>query len=341
MEPEPTSSREPEPTDDPETPAPSLEPPAPSCPRLSADRGFGTIGSDTDLYLSLELETVAPIDGGESFAVPQRWNARQASFFVGGRETRLQPSYDDNRPADIVMTELSLRLIMDDGSRHEADARFEPGEDGANVAVVGVPDVEGWGTVRISLAWRDSCYDVVARTSNRVIVSQPASIAECAAGRNKGFDELGATFEAPLQVGTLEASLAPWLFDGKVAPLWVIDPYPPFVGFTRESPTMTVSPGTIVTVVNTNPEVDLRARDDKVVAFERGPLIRWLEGGFIHGDEPEAEVVFRSNLVTNADGTYGFTAPDAPGRYAMQAMFDYDAACSYGNAGFVVGVDVE
>ena len=134
----------------------------------------------------------------------------------------------------------------------------------------------------------------------------------------------------------------PWLFVGKVAPLWGIDPYPPYVGFTRESPTMTVSPGATVSVANTNPAVELQLADGtKAIAWERAPLIRWLEGGFIHGDEPRAEVVFRSEVVTNADGSFTFTVPDEPGRYAISATFDYDAECSFGTAGFVVGVDVE
>jgi hypothetical protein len=51
--------------------------------------------------------------------------------------------------------------------------------------------------------------------------------------------------------------------------------------------------------------------------------------------------VFRSELVEHSDGTFTFDVPTESGRYAAEILFDYNSACSFGTAGFVVGVDVE
>ena len=231
---------------------------------------------------------------------------------------------------------------MDDGSRHDLDVRFEAGFDGANVAVVRIPDIEGKGTIRISLAWRDSCYEVSARTAGRVIIERASSIAGCAVRGHAAFGELAEAFEPPIQVGPLAADLVPWLFTGKAVPLGAIDPPPPYLGFDRETPTMTISPDAAVTISNINPALELALPEGaEVTAYRRAPLIRWLEGGWIYGTEPRAHIVFRSPLVANDDGTFSFTVPTEPGRYGLEALFEYDAECSFGTAGFVVGVDVE
>lgn len=339
---EPSGSPTPEPSIDAPSPEPSPDPSALiNCPRPESDDSFATLQNEADLYLPLEFDAIARLDGGEPIAWPRGWDPLLPSFFLGGRETRFYPEYSDYRPADIVMSELQVRLVMDDGTRHDVDATFEPEEDGSNRAVVRMPDIEGKGTMRISLAWRDSCYEVSARTSSRVIIDQPSSVAGCPEGRNRGFDELLAAFEPAIEVGAIEADLIPWRFEGKVAPLWVIDPLPPYVGFARDTATMTVSPGASVTVTNTNSALKLESLDGRdVFAFERAPLIRWLEDGWIHGNEPDAEVVFRGHLVTNDDGTFTFTVPTEPGRYGLEVIFAYDAECTYGTAGFVVGVDV-
>ena len=338
----PSSSPQPTTASPSSAPEPTVEPVGQDCPSTTSDHGLATLGDQADLYLPLEIEAVAPIAGGEPSAIARPREPGQASFFVGGRATRVQPSYDTNEPRDLVMSELRGRLVMDDGTRHDLDVRFEAAEDGANVAVVSIPNIEGRGTIRISLAWRDSCYEVSARTSNRVIIDRPSAIAGCAEGRNRGFDELGATFEPAIQVGPLDARLIPWWFAGKVAPLWVIDALPPYVAFNRDTPTLTASPGTSIPVTSTNAALELWVRDGaEVIAFRRAPLIRWLEDGWIHGNEPDAEIVFRSPLVANDDGTFSFAVPTEPGRYGLEAVFEYDAECSYGTAGFVVGVDVE
>ena len=332
----------PGPSIDPPTPAPSQEPTPLDCPTPGAHDSFATLHNDADVYLPLEFDSIAPLDGGEPIAWPAGWDPLLPSFFLGGRETRFYSEYSDFRPADIVISELHVRLVMDDGTRHDVDATFEPQDDGSNRAVVRMPDIEGKGTIRISLAWRDSCYEIAARTSSRVIIDQPSEIAGCPEGRNRGFDELRAAFEPTIQVGGIEADLIPWRFEGKVASLWVIDPLPPYVAFTRDSVTMTVAAGASVTVTNTNPALELEALDGRtVIAFERAPLLRWLEDGWIHGNEPDAEIVYRTQLVTNDDGTFTFTVPTEPGRYGLQVIFAYNAECTYGTTGFVVGVDVE
>lgn len=324
------------------SPQPTVEAPAQECPSTTSGYDLANLSGEAFVSFELEIESLAPIAGGEPSAIEApREPGSPASFFVGGRETRLQPSYATNEPRDLVMSELRGRLVMDDGSRHDLEVRLEAALEGANVAVVRIPDIEGKGTIRISLAWRDSCYMVSARTSGRVIIERASSIAGCAVRGRAGFEELAKAFAPPIQVGPLAADLLPWHFTGKAAPLVVIDPSEPYVGFDRETPTMTISPGASVTISSTNPRIELALRTGaEVTAYRRAPLIRWLEGGWIYGTEPRAEIVFRSPLVANDDGTFSFAVPTEPGRYGLEALFEYDAECSFGTAGFVVGIDV-
>lgn len=309
--------------------------------------GFASVSArNAPLWLWPEITSLVRADTGESLPLPQPPNdGWWAQFVVGGRDARFEVGYGASYawplPREITLTSLEARLIPDEGLRIDLGVRLEPHPDGAGtIAVVRLPDSAFRGTMKLTAEWRDECFIVNGHGSQYLIMDPPSALDGCPDTRKAGFEGVEALFEEPTTVGLLQRGLVVH-GQGKKVDLSVIDPLPPYVGFRAETPTMTESPGATIQVTIPNPDVIVHARvREKVIAFRRAPLIRWIEGGWIHGNEPEAEIVFRSPLVDLGDGQFSFTAPTEPGRYAVEAVFDYDAQCSYGTIGFVVGVDV-
>ena len=305
------------------------------------------------IWLSSDLPRVNPViditrmarveDPTTALPLPELERPKSSISFVGGRRSSLDLFYIDfDWPWGWMITDLSAKLTVDDHKPIELDVELRPDSLG-NVSgtSVRIPDRPGTGLLDVEVAWYDSCFTYEGRVSTPVLIYAESSVADCPTRRTAAFLELDVTFDPRIFVDGVEVELRPWLFAGKVADMSVIDPLPPYVGFNADTPIIGIAASTTVTATYDNPLVALMSQDQPKVSFyERGPLLRWLEGGWIQGDEPEAPVVFRSKLVSNELGTYTFEAPPNPGRYAAAVTFDYDAACSMGSAGFVVGVDV-
>jgi hypothetical protein len=311
------------------------------------DTGFAAIHDEGSIGVALKIASLARADTGESLALPQPppdfgWHP---GFLVSGGEMRIHAGYYGGRlpfRQDITITLLEASLIAEGQPRVDLDARYEPSPDGVGtIAVVRVPKFSFRGTLRFSVEWRDECFVVAARGSTPVIVDPPSAIEGCPDRRREGWREIDALFDPPIRVGPLRVALHA-VGQGKKRDLSFADPPFPYQFFDSATPTMIATPGETIHVSIPNPDIVIHARvRENVIAFRRAPLIRWLEGGWIHGNEPDAEIVFRSPLVDHGDGAFSFTVPRKPGRYAIEAVFDYDSQCSYGTAGFVVGVEVE
>ena len=295
-------------------------------------RDFALLTSDDyRIWVEPEITALERADTGASLLAPRpAGRGWWQQFLLGGQEARFEVGYpgDDTWPSDSTITSLSARLVDDAQSRQELDVRFEPKPDGGSVAVVSVPEARFRGTLKLSIEWRDECFLAAGRSSIPIIIDPPSTLEGCPEGTNRAWDEVGALFDAPVTVGGVPVGLLP-LPNGKVAALPVIDPLPPYVAFGSDTPAITTSPGATIDV-----SVPIATA---LLAY----LLGRIEGGWIHGEEPAADVVFRSVLVENAERTFSFSVPSEPGRYAIEAIFDYDATCTFGTAGFVVGVDIE
>jgi hypothetical protein len=295
---------------------------------------------------AIEITQMARIaDPATELPLPQLDHPKSQMSFVGGRRSFLDLFYIDfDWPWGWNVTSLSATLTPD--GRKPIDLDVELGTDSlgnTSGASVRIPDRAGMGVLDVDVVWYDTCFTYEGSVSSPVLVYAESSVADCPTRRTGAFLELDITFDPPILVDGVEVDLRPWLFAGKVADMAVIDPLPPYVGFNADTPIVGIAASATVIATYDNPLVSLPSEDQPKVSFyERGPLLRWLEGGWIQGDEPEAPVVFRSKLVANgnADGAYTFEAPPEPGRYAAAVTFDYDSACTMGSAGFVVGMDV-
>ena len=311
------------------------------------DTGFAAIHDEGTIGVALKITSLTRADTGKSLSLPPPppdfgW---QPGFLVSGSEMRIQAGYYGGRlpfRQDITITSLEASLITEGQPRIDLAARYEPHPDGVGtIAVVRVPKSSFRGILRFSVEWRDECFVVSARGSTPVIVDPPSAIEGCPDRRREGWREIDALFDPPITVGPLQIELH-GVGQGKVRDLSFADPPLPYQFFDSGTPTMVATPGETIHISIPNPDIVIHGRlRENVIAFRRAPLIRWLEGGWIHGNEPEAEIVVRSPLVDHGDGAFSFTLPKKPGRYAIEAVFDYDSQCSYGSAGFVVGVDVE
>lgn len=345
----PRATTEPSPS---ESPPPGVAPipttsPAPSttaCPAsIGEDDPMVTLDAAEAFWMQLSIQEMAPVAAPEQPIDPPRFPSRWDGFefLLGGTETRLHLDYYPvGWPATpITISKLRLTLVAEGEDPIKLPVRLEAGEK-ATRAFVDVLNMSWSGTLEIVAEWQDPCFTYRARSTAPLLIDPAASIQGCAVRREAAFDELGAVFEPPIGVGPVDANLVPWSFVGKVTSLAVIDPLPPYTGFSRETVTFAAEPEAALTVASWSDELDLWLRDGAQVEFyRRGELIRWMEGGWIHGDEPEAKVVFRSPIVESADA-FTFTLPVEPGRYAATTVFKYNAACSFGSAGFVVGIDV-
>ena len=332
--------------------APDLTPPPTTAPEPSTTACSTAVGQDNPMvtlsaaeafWMQLSIQEMAPVAAPdqpiEPPTFPSRWDAIE--FLLGGRETRLHLDYYPvSWPASpITISKLRLTLHADGQDAVKLPVRLEPGAEATKV-FVDVPDITWLGTLEIVAEWQDPCFTYRARSSTPLLIDPASSVAGCSERRNPAFEELDAAFAPPIGVGPVDANLQPWRFIGKVTSLAVIDPLPPYTGFTRETVTFAAEPGTTLTVSSWSDALDLWLPDGAAVEFyRRGELIRWMEGGWIHGDAPEAKVVTRSSLVESSDG-FTFTVPDIPDRYAATAVFNYNSACSFGTAGFVVGIDI-
>ena len=309
--------------------------------------GFAAIHDEGSVGVATRVTSLTRAGTGESLPLPPPppefgWSP---GFLVGGSEMRIQAGYyGGGLPfrQDITITSLEATLVGDGESRIDLDARYEPHPDGiGKLSVVSVPEGPFRGTLKFSVAWRDECFVVTARGSTPVIIDPPSSLEGCPERRGEAWREIDALFDPPITVGPLDVGLHA-VGQGKLRDLSYADPPFPYHFFDSETATMVATPGVAFQVSIPNPDVVIHARlRDHVIGFRRAPLIRWLEGGWIHGNEPAAEIVFRSPLIDHGDGAFSFTVPAEPGRYAIEAVFDYDAKCSYGSAGFVVGADLE
>jgi hypothetical protein len=331
------------PTDPPPaTPEPSHD----ACPvETPTDQpGIWLVSRVSQAHPVVEITRMARVSHPESaLPLPQVERPPSLMSFVGGRRSYLELYYFDLEwPWGWSLTSLSAKLIL--GNRDPIHLDAELGTDSlGNVsgASVRIPDRDATGTLEVEVAWYDSCFVYEGSVTTPVRIYPESSVAGCPTGRTAAFDELGIAFDPPILVDGVAANILPWEFAGKVRDMAVIDPLPPYVGFTAETTTIAAETNATITVAYENPAIELRLTDSpKVVFFERDPLLRWLDGGWIHGDEPEAPVVFRSKLVARDDGTFTFTTPPDPGRYVAEVTFSYDAACTLGTAGFVIGMDV-
>ena len=328
------------------TPPPSTSP-EPSTSACATDVGednpMVTLSAAAAFWMQLSIQEMAPVLAPdqpiEPPSFPSRWEA--VEFLLGGGETRLHLDYYPVTwpTSPITISKLRLTLHADGQDPVKLPVRLEPGAEATKI-FVDVPDIDWSGTLEIVAEWQDPCFTYRARSSTLLLIDPASSVASCSERRNPAFEELEATFAPPIGVGPVDANLQPWRFIGKVTSLAVIDPLPPYTGFTRDTVTFAPDPGSTLTISSWSDDLELWLPDGARVDFyRRGELIRWMEGGWIHGEEPEAKVVTRSSLVESADG-FTFTIPDVPGRYAATAVFNYNSACSFGTAGFVVGIDV-
>lgn len=324
------------------TPVPTEAPEA--CPAtLDPNHVVPELASDNGgVFVELAVTSITAIGSSEQLPLPPppgpSW---LPAFLVGGHEAELSLSYSSEPWVDVVATAFTVSIAADGQAPVGLIAQLHTKADGSIVAVVTVPNQRVRGTINVSVAWHDACFAMTATTSQRLLVDKPYALRDCAEGSNGAFAELDHAFAPRMGVGGLDVPLRAWRFIGKVAPLPVVDPLPPYVGFRRDTPIVAVAPGATIGISPQHPDLALSAPDPAVADYyQRRPLIRWLEGGWIHGSEPDAPVVLETPLVRNADGTFSFTAPTEPGRYAAEVIFDYDSACSFGMAGFVVGIDV-
>ena len=264
-------------------------------------------------------------------------------FMLGGSEIDLYLQYYEASWTEDPPTVDSLEITLDaDGQAPVSlPVRLEPAERGYTAAFVDVPDITWSGPVTISATWHDPCFVFEATTTTWLFIDPKPSVSACATSSEPAFVELDAVFAASVRVGPRDAALVASRFTGKVTSLATEDILPAYTHFHSDRPTFSAEPGSTVRITTRDegPVLTVRA-DTEVIFFRRGALVRWLEGGWIHGNEPEAEIVFRSPLVARPDG-FTFTLPTDPGRYVAQPLFDYNSACSFGIAGMAVGIDVE
>jgi hypothetical protein len=340
-EPIPTASPGP---DGASPPATSPEPSTTACPTdVGDDNPMVTLSAAEAFWMQLSIKEMAPLAAPDQPMAPpnspSRWGALE--FLLGGGETRLDLEYYPVTwpAAPITISKLRLTLQADGQDPVGLSVRLEPGAEATRI-FVDVPDITWSGTLEIVAEWQDPCFTYRARSTAPLLIDPASSVTSCSTRRSPAFEELDVTFEPPIRVGPVDANLQPHFFNGKVTSLAVIDPLPPYTGFTRDTVTFAADWGATVGISSWSDEVELWLQPGAEVSFfRRGELIRWMEGGWIHGDEPEAEVVFSTPLVQVADG-FTFKLPAEPGRYAVTAGFNYNSACSFGTAGFVVGVDV-
>jgi hypothetical protein len=349
----PAASLEPLPTFRVIQTSPPTEPP-PSTPEPSHDVCPAEPPTDQPgVVLSSSLSRAQPIvkitrmarvsDPDSALPLPELEHPPSLLSFVGGRRSFLDLYYIDfDWPWGWNVTSLAASLTIE--GRDPIKLDVELGADSlGNVsgASVRIPDRDASGTLDVEVAWYDTCFTYEGTVSTPARIYPESSVAGCPTGRTAAFDELGIAFDPPILVNGVATDLQPWHFAGKVRDMAVIDPLPPYVGFTSATATIAAATDATTTVAYENPAIELDLMDSpKVIFFERAPLLRWLDGGWIHGDEPEAPVVFRSKLVADDDGAFTFAAPPDPGRYAAEVTFFYDSACTVGSAGFVIGVDV-
>ena len=263
-------------------------------------------------------------------------------FLFGGQRAALVLTYEYITWADdaSAIDQLRLRFTPSGSKAIDLPFRLRTGDEGPEV-VIDVPDVTASGQLDIEMVWHDTCFRFESSTTTWLLIDPPASVNGCATGRSNAFDELSVTFAEKIDVGSTEVNLNPYHFYGKVTSLvFSGDVLPPYTGFDKNGATVSASPGASIAIADDGERTLSTRSSSNVIFFRRGELNRWLEGGWIHGDEPEAEVVFESALISTADG-FAFTAPTASGRYVAQPLFDYNSACSYGLAGLAVGVDIE
>lgn len=332
----PTFVTTPGPTENPWDVCPTVDPAEhPEAEILGGD------GSDS-IQVAVTVTSMARKDRPDELIHPDPPDtSNNEAYLVGGRRTHLSAMDYSFGPYGLSSIRSMQAILRLDGREPmPLTVTYETG-DGRTGAVIHAPDIAGRGTLDFSLEWEDRCFYLEGHASTPVRIELAATVAACPEDHDAGLDELAATFEPPIRVGSVDADLVPWGWSGKVANLSVIDPLPPYVAFDADTPTFTVGPGATVTVSGEQPNMTLFKEPGlQATFFRRAALIRWLEGGWIHGDQPEAEVVFRSAITALPNGDFTFVAPPDVARYAVQLGFGYEATCHYGSAGTVVGLDV-
>ena len=334
----------------------SAEPTTPACPaRPVGMRPNPILGDEDDMFwLPLVVTRVAPTATPDvELPTPEPGPANGApQFFLGGQRVRMDLAHYDAQWQDspLIVDRAALTLQAPGEDPIEIQTEIVAG---SRLLDVAVPDLTWSGPLLIDLAWHDPCFTYEAKMTTWLWIDTPASVADCSTSPEPAFDELDATFAPKIHVGSLVVALIAWRFTGKVTSLSISgDSYPPYVGFRRDTPVIAAASGSTLRIEDNTSVRTLSIHEEpaawslldpppsEVIFFERGPLIRWIEGGLIHGEEPEAPVVFRSPLVA-VDGGFTFAVPSEPGRYAAQPMLNYNSSCSFGLGGFVVGVDVQ
>ena len=326
-------------------PLPTPEPTAPDCPP-PADAGQTLVyllnGLDT-YGAEVQITSIAPVAQPSQASTPARAEIERVTIHaIGGHEMVLNVFLPEaSWPQDTLLSALRATLRLEGKAPIHLPVRLDPRRRGqANDAIVTVPDMDTTGILKVEVEWFDPCFVLAGSVSSPVRIYGASTVADCAQNGEAASDQLSEVFEPPIHVGSVSVALHPWLFTGKVTPLGGIDPPPPYVRYQPDSPGLTAGPGATIEVANPNELLELHADDElNVIYYRRGPLLRWLEAGWIHGGVP-ADVVFRSNLVEHADGTFTFDAPTEPARYVAQVAFTYESACSFGTAGFPVEIEI-
>jgi hypothetical protein len=347
------------PSASPDPGTPSVAPPETSEPRPTKDPcptpeevlGERTIsllaGSGYDAHLNLEVTSIARLDDPTRMYRPPVTETYRRAWFLGGRESALVLDYGSlefDRPADI--TSISVVVTPNGQAPIDLPARLEPSEfdEGSVVAVVAPPDMSLAGTLDVNLEWTDACFRMAGTATSDVRVSAAVSIEGCPERDRAIFDEIDATFRPPIQVGGVDMDLTAYRPIGKVRQPNYVDAVHPLASFDETAPAFTAALSEDIRVVSHNDDIALwqnHSESGEVPFFPRAAWIRYTTAGGIHGNEGRPDAAFVSTLVEHANGTFSFTAPPNPGRYAAGIDFDYDAACTFGDAGATFGVDVD
>jgi hypothetical protein len=257
-------------------------------------------------------------------------------YIIGGREAPLPIAIGtswlgERLPIEITSAIAHLRVVG--GSSRDLPLRIEEGPGGTTLPILRLPDIETTGFLDFELAWQDQCLTYRASATTRVRFVSRAAIDACPAGAGDPSSYAETLREPAPEVGGVPIRLftgsAGWVWkDGIIA----VDG-PLFGSFDPEAPVVAGTPGMIVSIVATDP--DLAFSSAYPSFYRRGDVVGWDTSQ----DTPEPVVERRAR--EQPDGSFTVRLPSNAGRYVAIAGFGWHSPCMTGQSRAIFAVDVE
>jgi hypothetical protein len=215
------------------------------------------------------------------------------------------------------------------GSLRLADGRILPVGVELAPLVMSIPDVNGSGTLDLSMTWVDDCYEYRASIAFEVTIASSVAVDSCPVG-DALAEAMRSHDGALVDIAGVQRPFNITEFQERYGNGGGFSDGAPLFGFSDQTPVIGAASAASLRYEIVDPEI--RLVDARADFYARDAVLDHTVG------EPS---YWAHRTAGNPTTTFELAVPSKAGRYAVMATFGWELRCAFGSAYALIGVDVE